>query len=230
MVDLYHIQCALSQARTDRAWLSPDFHREIVDWTTLADQTADRPTHLAEIVRREPTHLGFCNASGLGAGGVWLDLSKSGKYLVWVHPWPTDIIADLVSSTNREGTITNLDLELAALVLHEATLLAAVHDARLAAPRSGSDRIPTISWSTKEASTINPVVADLLCLHALHSRQFFINPFVFYHAGIDNCMADDASRMFELSETSLLANMYSVYPQSQSSWMISSRRRICFPA
>ena len=56
---LYHIQRALSQAGTDRAWMSPDFHREIADWTTLADQTANRPTHLVEIVRREPTHLGF---------------------------------------------------------------------------------------------------------------------------------------------------------------------------
>ena len=56
---LYHIQRALSQAGTDRAWLSRDFHREIVDLTTLADQTADRPTHLAESVRRKPTHLGF---------------------------------------------------------------------------------------------------------------------------------------------------------------------------
>ena len=68
---LYHIQRALSQAGTDRAWLSPDFHQEIADWTTLAAQTADRPTHLANIVWREPTHLGFCDASGLRAGGVW---------------------------------------------------------------------------------------------------------------------------------------------------------------
>ena len=75
----------------------------------MADQTADQPTHLAEIVRREPTHLGFCDASGLGAGGVWLDPSNSGKDQVWRHPCPPDIIADLVSSTNRDGTITNLD-------------------------------------------------------------------------------------------------------------------------
>ena len=78
-----------------------------------------------------------------------------------------------------EGTITNSNLELSALVLHEATLLAAVPEARLAAPRSGFDNTPTVSWSTKEASTINMVVADLLCLNALHSRQFFLNPSVF---------------------------------------------------
>ena len=98
---LYHIQCVLSQAGTDRAWLSPDFHREIVDWNTLTDQTADQPTHIAEIVRRKPTHLGCCGASGLGAGVVWLDPSHSGKNMVCRHPWPPDIIADLISSTNR---------------------------------------------------------------------------------------------------------------------------------
>ena len=48
-------------------------------------------------------------------------------------------MTDIVSSTNREGTITNSDLELAALVLHEATLIVAVHDVSLDAPCSGSD-------------------------------------------------------------------------------------------
>ena len=131
---LYHIQRALSQAGTDSAWLYPAFHHEITDWKMLADQKKNRPTHLANIVRHKPTHLGFCDASGLGAGGVWLDPSRSGKDLVRRHPCPADIIADLVSSTNREGTITNSNLELAALVLHEATLLVVVPEARLAAP------------------------------------------------------------------------------------------------
>ena len=66
--------------------------------------------------------------------------------------------------------ITNSDLELAALVLHEATLLTAVPESRMAVPHSGSDNTPTVSWSTKEASTINPVMADFLRLRALHSR------------------------------------------------------------
>ena len=76
---LYHIQHALAQAKTYRERLSPAFHRKIADWKMLADQTADQPTHLAEIVRYELTHMGFCGASGLGAGGVWLYSSFSGK-------------------------------------------------------------------------------------------------------------------------------------------------------
>ena len=192
---LYHIQRALAEAGEDRAWLSLDFHREIADWRMLAEQTADQPTHLAEIVRHEPTHPGFCDASGPGSGGVWLGLSYSGKDLVWRHPWLADIISKLVPSTNREGMVTNSDPELAAIVLYEATLLAAVPDDRLAAPCSGSDNNPAVSWIKKEALTINPVITDLLRLHALHLRQFFLHPSIFYHPGTKNRMADNASRL-----------------------------------
>ena len=164
---LYHIQRALAQAGTDKAWLSPDFYRDIADWRMLTEQTASQPTHLAKIIRRKPTHLGFFNASGLGGGGVWLDPPSLGKDLVWRHPWPEDIISNLVSSKKREGTITNSDMELVGLVLYEATLLAAEPDSSLAAPNSGSDNTPTVSWITKEAPTINPMVAGLLRIRTL---------------------------------------------------------------
>ena len=80
---LFHVQRALNQGGVDRAWLSTDFHRKLADWKVLALQAAYQPTHLTEIVRREPTHLGFCDASGLGAGGVWLDPARTGQHLVW---------------------------------------------------------------------------------------------------------------------------------------------------
>ena len=114
---------------------------------------------------------------------------------MWRHPWPEDIISNLVYYTHRNGTITNSDLELDALVLHEATLLAAVPDDRLAAPCSGYDNNPAVSWIKKEALTINPVIADLLRLRALNSRQFFLHPSVFNHPGTKNRMADNASRL-----------------------------------
>ena len=40
---LYHIQRALSQAGTDKAWLFPEFYRNIADFRMLAEQTASRP-------------------------------------------------------------------------------------------------------------------------------------------------------------------------------------------
>ena len=104
--------------------------------------------HLSNIICREPTHLGLCGALGLGAGGVWPDPYMAGRDLVWRHPWSLDIISDLVSSKNIKGTITNSDLKLVALILHEATLLMEVPTARMAVPRSRPDNTPTILWST----------------------------------------------------------------------------------
>ena len=103
-----------------------------------------RPTHLVEIVCREPTHLGFYDASDIGAGGVWLNPSGSGTSLMWRHPWPTDIIKALISDRNLEGTVKTPDLELSALVLQEATLPEMCLEATMTAPRSGSDNMPTI--------------------------------------------------------------------------------------
>ena len=136
MAHLFYIQRALNQGGVDQAWLSPDFHRELDNWKALALQAASRLTYLAEIVRWEPTHLGFCDVSGLGAGGVWIDPARTGQNLVWRLPWPPDILTSLVSSTNPQGTITKYDLELAALVLQEATLLKIVPKARMVAPHS----------------------------------------------------------------------------------------------
>ena len=79
--------------------------------------------------------------------------------------------------------ITNSDLELADLIIQEATLLKSAPKSRMAAPHSGSENTPTASWSTPEASMINAVVAELLYIPALHSRNFFLNPSVFNHPG-----------------------------------------------
>ena len=110
--------------------------------------------------------------------------SGSGTSLVWQNPWPPDIIVALISNRNPEGTLTNSYLKIAALVLHEATLLETCPKAKISAYRSGSDNTPTVSWSIQEASTINLVVADLLRVRMLHSRYFFLNPLVFYHPGL----------------------------------------------
>ena len=82
VVQLFHIQRELNQGGVDPAWLSPAFHHELTYWKELALQSESRPAHLAEIVCQKPTHLGFCDASGLGVGGVWLDPDGTGQILV----------------------------------------------------------------------------------------------------------------------------------------------------
>ena len=75
---------------------------------------------------------------------MWFDPARTGQNLVWRLPWPPDIVDNLISSTNTQGKITNSDLELAALVLQEATLLETVPKARMVAPHSGQDNTPCL--------------------------------------------------------------------------------------
>ena len=66
---LYHIQLDLSQGGVNIAWMLPVFYRKIVDWQAPSVQMSSRPTHMAKIVRQEPTQLVLCDASGLRVGG-----------------------------------------------------------------------------------------------------------------------------------------------------------------
>ena len=135
-----------------------------------------RPTYIAEIVQRLPTDLGYTDASGKGLGGVWLDINHPGPHYVWRLQWPKDITDDLVSLTNPGGRITNSDLELVALVLQEATFHLVSLAPAWRAPSTGSDNTPTVSWTFKEASTINPVVANLLRIRSITNRAAHITP------------------------------------------------------
>ena len=137
---------------------------------------------------------------------------RSGISLVWRYPCPPNIIKTLIYDRNTEGILTNYDLELAALVLPEATLLEICPEATMAAPCSGLDNTPTMSWSTREASTIKPVVSFLLRIRALHSLFFLIIPLVFYHPGLENCMVDDTSCLFDIYDTPFIAHMSATYP------------------
>ena len=79
-----YIQEALTKAGTaSKAYLSKLFHWEIAHWQRLSTDLLARPRFLAEVVPCLPTDLGFCDALGIGAGGVWIDHNVSGKNFVW---------------------------------------------------------------------------------------------------------------------------------------------------
>ena len=145
--NFYHIQMALTKANRRTAYLSKDFHRDITHWRLLCARMQHRPTNLAEVVQRLPTDLGYTDASGVGGGGVWLNPNNDGTHHVWRLPWPDNIKADLVSVNNPNGRITNYDLELTALVLHEATFPSVCKYSAWWAPHTGSDNTPTVAWT-----------------------------------------------------------------------------------
>ena len=118
IVHLFYIQEALAKAGTAmKAYLTKAFHREISHWQCLCKDSLSQPRFLEEAVQCLPTTLGLCDASGMGAGGVWIDPDGTGENFVWRVKWPADIVSDLVTWDNPAGVITNSDLELAALVL-----------------------------------------------------------------------------------------------------------------
>ena len=164
----------------------------------------DHPTYLAELVRRPASDLGYTDTLGLGAGGVWIDPSKYGKNYTWHVKCPADITQEMFSFTNTEGTITNSDFELVALVLQEAVFISSSASPAEQTPTLGSDNAPKFAWTFCKASTINPVVSNILSILYTQYRLQKITPSVFYHLGPLNTMADKESCRFDLSPNPFL--------------------------
>ena len=95
-------------------------------------------------------------------GGVWIDPNEDRINFFWNVKWPVDISWQLVSFANPVVTITDSDLELAALVLYEAVFSSISASPEWRKPTSEINRTPTVVWTFRKASTINPVLAVLL--------------------------------------------------------------------
>lgn len=88
------------------------------DWGQLIREAAVEPTHVNELVSGTPDWKGGAlDASGEGAGGVWIPGNKAIAPTVWRVQWPKEVVARLVTDANPPGDITNSDLEMAAEVL-----------------------------------------------------------------------------------------------------------------
>ena len=86
----------------------------LLDLRQLVLKLADQPTHVCKIlVPPTPDYiLGYCDASGFGAGGVWFSSTcPLVPETVWQLQWPRDITAAIVvSESNPLGALTNSDL------------------------------------------------------------------------------------------------------------------------
>ena len=122
------------------------------DFGTLIKAVGTRPTHCRELVADAPGYIGYCDASKLGAGGVWLSGRFQLSPVVWRLEWPDDIRRSVVSFANPSGTITNSDLEMAAMLIHYIVLehLVSLKHVHVAA---WCDNTPTVSWTNKLSSS-----------------------------------------------------------------------------
>ena len=141
---------------------------------------------------------------------------------VWRDPFPPHVQALLVSWSNPTGTISNSDLECAASLAQQDTLAQAENVAE-AQMDVGSDNTPTVAWRTKGSTSTTGPAAYLLRLAALHQRQYRYKSRFFHIAGKTNAMADDASRLWHLSDAEFLAYFNATYPQSEP-WQLRHLR------
>ena len=118
--------------------------------------------------------------------------------MVWSLARPQDIVEYLASCSNPLGRIKNYDLEIAALLMQESFPPGIFLTHHWHTPTTGSDNTPTVSWNFCEYYHMNPVVVDMLHLRSIWNRNAIILPSVFYHLGLGNTIANDASQWFEL--------------------------------
>ena len=107
--------------------LSTGVHEALADFRWLAEDVANRPTRMYELVSLQPTVDGYHDASGYMCDGVVLkgptaiprifppqpsaarpSLNPNGAHpIVWRMPFPKDIADSIVSWTNPQGTVNN---------------------------------------------------------------------------------------------------------------------------
>ena len=203
-----------------------DLKLALHDWLYLIKDVASRPTSTKELVVGEPDYLGYCDASGIGAGGVWFGVHAELDPIVWRVEFPHDIRDRLVSESNPTGDITNSDLELAGLVLHWLVLEYVVDDLRHKHVAMYCDNTPTVAWANRLASKNSKIAGRLLRALALRQRTRRASPLLSISiAGEDNVMADVASRSFrgnnakttfEVSNNDFLTYFNSQFPLPQN--------------
>ena len=103
------------------------------------------PTSVAELIPGEAAYKGTLDASGEGAGGVWVYGTKEMAPIVWRVKFLPEVAARLVTEDNPAGDITNSYLEMVAEVLVWLVLEANVCT-RFTHVGGCSDNSATVAW------------------------------------------------------------------------------------
>jgi hypothetical protein len=136
----------------------------LIDLRHLIMTLSARPTHVSELVEYDPKLAGTRDASSAGVGGVWIGYNV--QPTVWRLEWPQDVV-----ELYQKGSLTNSDLEMAAVLLHYlvAEQLRPMERCHTAI---WSDNSPAVSWSTKMADKVTTLIAgQLLRALAMHQRM-----------------------------------------------------------
>ena len=205
---------------------APAARQALKDWGQLIRESTKEPTHVNELVTGEAAYKGTLDASGEGAGGVWLPGTKAIAPTVWRVEWPAEVKERLVTGANPKGDITNSDLEMAAEVLGWLVLEAIV-PTRHEHVGVCSDNSATVAWQMRGASKRSAVANRLLRVLATRLRVNRASPLVTRHlTGERNHLGDIPSRSFgykaewhHVSDDAFLSFFNKTFPlPQQNTW------------
>jgi hypothetical protein len=178
--------------------INDSLRQTLKDWVVLLRRIASRPTSVLELTPGPPAFIGYVDASGFGAGGVWISGTEFIQPTVWRLSFPEDIEKRLVSTSNPDGDITNSDLEMAGVLL-QWLVLEQIATTSLEHKHIGifSDNTPTVAWATRLHSSKSKIAGHLLRALAVRQHAHRASPLLTISiAGEENDMADVASRSF----------------------------------
>jgi hypothetical protein len=214
------LQEAFRHSDGGRIPLTDGVHDALDDIRHVATDLTERPTHLREVIPQAPTILGACDAAKSGMGGVVFDATR--QPILWRAPFPTDIQSDIVATNNPGGSITNSDLELAGTIAQH-DVAAQLGDVRHRTIGTLTDNTPALAWQRKGSTTTTGPAAYLLRCQALHQRHHRYQKTLEHIPGTANAMADDCSRLWQLTDGALLTHFDAHYPQ-ETPWQMRPLR------
>lgn len=229
------LQVALRTRENTRLRLHHGFHAALDDFRWLHTDLGHRPTRLQELVPATPSLVGAHDASGRGAGGVWLPsltvtprsarvrtLGSNGLVrrhrlrdrhpIVWRTTVPRNVQSRLVTFANPAGDVTNSDLELGGSLFQQEAATQC-YDIRERTTKDCTDNLATMYWTRKGSTTSVGPPAHLLRVASIHQRHHRYLNMKDFLAGTENRMADDASRLLHLTDHEFLTHFNSTYPQ-----------------
>ena len=169
-------------------------------------------------------------------GGVWfppldqapplvLQQPKASRLkhpILWQARFPPKIQSQLVSYDNPNNLVTNSDLQLSSAITHNDVLANALPLVAHLSTCTFSDNTPAVAWKKGSTSTNGPV-SYLLQTAALHRRHYCYQNELQYLPSWLNTMADDCSRLWQLTDSQLISYFNSTYLQA-ATWKLHHLR------
>ena len=87
--------------------ITPFLREAFRDWRTIIKQISTQPTHVWQLVAEFPDFLGYTDACGTAAGGVWCGVSEDIGFITWRVKFPITVRD---AFTNNALSINDLEL------------------------------------------------------------------------------------------------------------------------